>query len=63
MLYGDNAGYSGAGDSGVYPDAYFAYQNVSPDKQMNGNHIATDRAWLGYIPRPKVAESHYYDYR
>ncbi|XP_070179043.1 uncharacterized protein [Littorina saxatilis] len=61
LMYGDNPGFVTApGDSGgVYPDAYFAYQDMG-DKQMNGNPATMDRAWLGYIPRPKVAEGHYY---
>ncbi|XP_041356330.1 uncharacterized protein LOC121373672 [Gigantopelta aegis] len=50
------------GGPGIYPDAYYAYQEY-PDKQYPtdvSDISGIDRPWLGYIPRPKVAEGRYY---
>lgn len=63
-MYGDNPGFAAApGDSGpgIYPDAYFAYQDMhEKQNDLNGGAGTLDRPWLGYIPRPKVAEGKYY---
>ncbi|XP_076439236.1 uncharacterized protein LOC143278088 [Babylonia areolata] len=62
MMYSDNPGFtsSPADAGGVYPDAYFAYQDMHNKHDANGVSGSMDRAWLGYIPRPKVAEGIYY---
>ncbi|KAK7441972.1 hypothetical protein BaRGS_00040546 [Batillaria attramentaria] len=64
LMYGDNPGFTTApGDTGpgIYPDAYFAYQDMSEKQNdLNGAAGTLDRPWLGYIPRPKVAEGKYY---
>ncbi|XP_071098154.1 uncharacterized protein [Haliotis cracherodii] len=51
------------GGPGIYPDAYYAYQEYPENKTYPPDMTdvsGLDRPWLGYIPRPKVADGRYY---